>query len=200
MTPFRLSALVLLAAVLLWPTLRAADEAEKAPDLTEQRNILQMDLERLYDLIARDSDPQTKVTLLGHHRVLAARANALLEKFDPGKFDELRYDINIQCQRLARKQAPLAMPPVGFERTTIPEIALEDLNPSPANPTEVKAALDVVDLTIKRMEERLGKMTAGSNQYLAERERVQRIKERRAQLAKQFTTAAWNGLVGDAKL
>ena len=64
-----------------------------------------MDLERLYNLIQRDIDAQTKVTLLGHHRELARRANVLLEKFDSAKYEDLRYDINIQCQRLARKQA-----------------------------------------------------------------------------------------------
>jgi hypothetical protein len=190
-----------LLAALRGPGARAADEPEKDGklDLTEQTTVLQMDLERLYDLIVRDSDPQTKVTLLGHQRELTSRANRLLDKFDAGKYDELRYDINIQCQRLARKQAPLAMLPVGFEQSRIPDIALEDLNPSPGNKVEVTAALEAVDVTIRRHEERLGRMVVNSNQYLTEKGLIQRLKIRRAALGKEFTQANWDGLVSEMR-
>jgi hypothetical protein len=183
------------------PLVRAADEADSGGkvDLTEQTTVLQMDLQRLYDLIARDADPQTKVTLLGHHRELTNRANRLLDKFDPAKYDELRYDINIQCQRLARKQAPLAMPPAGWDKTMIPDLALEDLHPSPANKAEVAAALDAVDVTIRRHEERLGRMPVNTNQYETERDLIQHLKIRRAALGREFTQANWDGLVSEVR-
>lgn len=181
-------------------SLHAAEEPAAAePDLTEQRQVLEMDLARLYSLIQRDPDPTTKTTLLGHQRELASRANRVLEKFEATKYDELRYDINIQCQRLARKQAPLLVPPPTTKPETVPEFALEELSPSPADKAEVKAALDVVDLTIKRLETHLSGLTIGSPEYLAERTRVQRIKERRAALGKQFTQAGWDALVGEMK-
>lgn len=207
MTLHRQPSFVLLRLLLAWPLsfaarsvlAQAADEPAAAVDLTEQRQVLELDLTRLYTLIQQDSDPTTKTTLLGHHRELARRANILLEKFDPGKYDELRYDINIQCQRLARKQAPLAMPPPQSKRETLPEIALHELTPSPGDKEEVKAALDAVDLTIKRLENRLGMMTIGSVQHQTERARVQRLKERRVALGQQFTSAGWDALAAELR-
>ena len=38
----------------------------------------------------------------------ATRANNLLANFDANKYDDLRYDINLQCQRVARKLQAVA--------------------------------------------------------------------------------------------
>lgn len=199
---FRSSTLRRLLAVLLFgvgvglPLVPAADEPA-APDLKEQREVLEMDLARLYQLIQQDNDPVTKTTLLGHQKELASRANRLLEKFDPAKYDELRYDINIQCQRLARKQAPLLTPPPSSQDGKIAEFALDELYPSPTNPAEVRAALEIVDLTIKRLMQRLGTMPLGSARHRAEEARIKRLHERRAALAKEFTQSGWDALVGE---
>jgi hypothetical protein len=158
-----------------------------------------MDLARLHTLIQQDPDPVTKTTLLGHQRELAGRANRLLEKFDPAKYDELRYDINIQCQRLARKQAPLLTPPPSAEPAGLEEIALDELHPSPTNQAEVRAALDIVDHTLARLDQRLGSLKAGSTIHSIERARLQRLKERRAALERSFTQAGWDALVGELK-
>ena len=178
------------------PLLPAADEPA-APDFKEQREVLEIDLGRLYQLIQQDNDPVTKTTLLGHQKELATRANRLLEKFDPAKYDELRYDINIQCQRLARKQAPLLTPPSSSQDGKVAEFALDELYPSPTDKAEVRAALEIVDLTIKRLEQRLGLLSPGSTSHRAEEARIKRLHERRAALAKDFTQSGWDALVGE---
>ncbi len=178
------------------PLLPAADEPA-APDFKEQREVLEIDLGRLYQLIQQDNDPVTKTTLLGHQKELATRANRLLEKFDPAKYDELRYDINIQCQRLARKQAPLLTPPSSSQDGKVAEFALDELYPSPTDKAEVRAALEIVDLTIKRLEQRLGLLRPGSTSHRAEEARIKRLHERRAALAKDFTQSGWDALVGE---
>ncbi len=178
------------------PLLPAADEPA-APDFKEQREVLEIDLGRLYQLIQQDNDPVTKTTLLGHQKELATRANRLLEKFDPAKYDELRYDINIQCQRLARKQAPLLTPPSSSQDGKVAEFALDELYPSPTDKAEVRAALEIVDLTIKRLEQRLGLLRPGSTRHRAEEARIKRLHERRAALAKDFTQSGWDALVGE---
>jgi hypothetical protein len=192
-------AALLLAFVVRMPIANAAEEPAATSDHVEERAVLEMDLERFYNLIQRDPDPTTKVTLLGHQKELAARANRLLEKFDSAKYEDLRYDINIQCQRLARKLAPLLVPPPSAKPESIPEIAVHELTPAPEDKAEVKAALDVVDLTIKRLENRLSRMTIGSPEYLNERGKIQRIVEIRAALGKEFTQARWDSLVRELK-
>ena len=196
---FRLLPALLLGIAVQLPSTNAADEPETAPDLSEQRQVLEMDLVRLYTLIQQDVDATTKTTLLGHHKELTGRANRLLEKFDPAKYDELRYDINIQCQRLARKQAALLSPPASPNPDRVPDIAVYELSPSPTDPAEVKAALDVVDLTIKRLENRLSRLTVGSVEYLREREKIQRIKDHRVTLGKGFTQARWDSLAAELR-
>lgn len=193
----RTAALLLLCLVRL--PLFGAEEPAAAPDHAEERKVLEMDLARFYNLLKQDSDPRTKVTLIGYQRDYAARANKLLENFDSAKYDELRYDINLQCQRLARKLAPLLTPPASVANEAGLEIAVYELTPSPTDPAEVKAALNIVDLTIKQLETKLGRMRAGTSQYAAEQSRLQRVKERRAALGKEFTQAGWDGLASELR-
>jgi hypothetical protein len=113
------------------------------------------------------------------------------------KYDELRYDINLQAQRLANYMAPLRIlppPPPG----TKPSVNVAKLKPSPTDPAEVKAALDALDYEIKRMETSAATI-AMPKEREAEIARVNRVKERRAALGKEFTKARWDALVGDLK-
>lgn len=193
-----LSAVLLLGLVRL-PLFGAEQPEAAAPDHAEERKVLEIDLARFYDLLKQDPDPRTKVTLIGYQRDYATRANKLLETFDAAKYDELRYDINLQCQRLARKLAPLLTPPPAPANENGPEIAVYELSPSPSDPAEVKAALNLVDLTIKRLETHLARMAPASSQYDAERNRLQRLKERRAALGKDFTQANWDGIASELR-
>jgi len=195
----RLLTVVLLGLVRL-PLAPAAEEAPAAPaEHLEERGILERDLARLYSLIAQDPDPTAKTTLLGYQKEFAMRANNLLKTFDSVRYDELRYDINLQCQRVARKLAPLLTPPPAPKAESRPALDVANLNPSPANKADVKAALDAVDVAIKRMEERTGAMVIGSAARDAEQARIKRVKDRRAELAQTFTKAGWDSLVSDLK-
>ena len=118
-------------------------------------------------------------------------------QFDQVKYDELRYDINLQFQRLATYLAPLRTPPLPPPSERGVEFAISELRPNPANPADVKAALDVLDHEIKRMEKRTGTMMIGSTAYDAEKARINRIKERRAILGKEFTKARWDEMIGE---
>lgn len=181
----RLSALLLIGLVRL--PLSAAEPTEASPDHAEERKVLEMDLARFYGLLKQDPDPRTKVTLIGYQRDYAARANKLLDNFDAAKYDELRYDINLQYQRIASYLAPLRTAPPLSEPTV--SIELRNLSIDPANPAEVRAALGVLDTEIKRASTR-----ATSPAELA---RLERLKQRRAQLGQQFTTARWDELLGE---
>jgi hypothetical protein len=192
-----------LAPLLLVSLLRlpvsAAEPKEAAADHAEERKVLEMDLARFYDLLKQDPDARTKVTLIGYQRDYAARANKLLDNFDSAKYDELRYDINLQCQRLARKLAPLNTPPPGAPSSALLDVEINELSPSPSDAAEVKAALGVADLAIQKLEARVAKLKTGTAEYAAEQGRLQRVKERRAGLGKQFTEAGWNGLASELR-
>jgi hypothetical protein len=116
--------------------------------------------------------------------------------WDQVKYDELRYDINLQAQRLANYMAPLRIlppPPPG----TRPAVNVAKLKPSPTEPAEVKAALEALDYEIKKMESQAATMAAKERD--AELAKINRVKERRAALGKEFTKARWDALVGDLK-
>ena len=195
----RLVSALLASFALHLPLANAAEEPAAVVDHAEQRKVLELDLARFYTLIQQDRDPQTKATLLGHQRELASRANRLLEKFDAAKYDDLRYDINIQCQRLARKQAPLLAPPPSARPDGTAEVAVYEFDPSPADKADVKAALDAADLAIKRLENRVGKMVIGAPEYQKEQARLQRIKDLRVTLGKNFTETGWNSLASELR-
>ena len=199
LTLLRLAPALLLSFALQLPWTQAAEEPAATADHPEERRVLELDLARFYSLIQQDTDPVTKVTLLGHQRELAARANRLLEKFDASKYDDLRYDINIQCQRLARKLAPLFTPPASAKPEGTVEVAVYELEPSPTDKADVKAALEAADLAIKRLENRLSQMMIGSAEYQKEQSRIQRIKDRRVALGKSFTEAGWSALANELR-
>jgi hypothetical protein len=189
---------LLLVSLLRLPV-SAAEPKEAAPDHAEERKVLEMDLARFYNLLKQDPDARTKVTLIGYQRDYAARANKLLDNFDSAKYDELRYDINLQCQRLARKLAPLNTPPPGAPSPALLDVEINELSPSASDAAEVKAALGVADLAIQKLEARVAKLKAGTAEHAAEQGRLQRAKERRAALGKQFTEAGWNGLTSELR-
>lgn len=115
-------------------------------------------------------------------------------QFDQVKFDELRYDINLWYQRMAIQLAPLRTPPPAPPSELA--IDLRELRPNPANPAEVKAALDLLDREIKRLE-RAHAMRLGSVAPQVEEGRISRLKEFQGILAKQFTAVRWQQLVSE---
>jgi hypothetical protein len=218
----RLLAASVATALLLAIPARAAEEAAApAEDHTADFKVLTTDFQRLDSIFAQFTDPVHKIPTSGFIYLLKQRATLLGWKppqgmlmgggggrgaqgagyggrgsgpkieFDQVKYDELRYDINLQYQRIAAYLAPLRTPPPLSEPTV--SIELRNLSIDPANQAEVKAALGVLDTEIKRASARVASAGAGSQ----EAARLERLKQRRAQLGQQFTQARWDELLAE---
>jgi hypothetical protein len=218
----RLLGSCLAAALLLArPAMAAEEAAPAAEDHTADFKVLTTDFQRLDAIFATFTDPVHKIPTSGFIYLLKQRATLLGWKppqgmlmgggggrgaggggnipgyggrgpaakieFDQVKYDELRYDINLQYQRIASYLAPLRTTPPLSEPTV--SIDLRNLSIDPANPAEVKAALGVLDTEIKRASTRTTSP--------AEVARLERLKQRRAQLGQQFTTARWDELLAE---
>lgn len=203
----------------------SAEEAAKPEDHTADFKVLTQDFINLDVLFAQFVDPIHKIPTSGYISLLKRRGLMLGWKppegmligggggrgaqggaygrgggeepkisFDQVKYDELRYDINQQYQRLANYLAPLrTTPPPG---PTELFVDLREVHPNPANAAEVKAALDLVDNEIKRME-KASAAHWGSAVPGADQQRISRVKQRRELLGRQFTQARWNELVAE---
>lgn len=188
-----------LTSLLALPALPGfAAEPAPADDHAAEYKTLAVDFVRLDGLFEQYTDPVQKLTILGYINLMKGRAEALKENWDQVKYEELRYDINLQCQRIANWLAPLRTPPPGAGSAN-PGLAVAKLNPSAGNAAEVKAALEALDREIKRLDDRLAGMATGAVGRDAEAARVKRIKDRRAALAREFTKAGWDTLVADLK-
>jgi hypothetical protein len=208
--------------------LYSAEPAAPAEDHTAEFKVLTQDFINLEALFAKYADPVHKVPMSGHISLLKRRGVLLgwtppegmligggggrgaqgagyggrgggpenKIQYDSVKYDELRYDINQMYQRIANYLAPLRTPlPTPPNELVINPV---DVHPNPANPADVKAALDILDREIKRMERAVA-MKQGSAIPEVEESRISRVKQRREQLAKQFTKARWDELVADLK-
>jgi hypothetical protein len=203
-----------------------AEEGAKAEDHTAEFKVLTQDFINLEALFAQYSDPIHKVPISGHISLLkrrglllgwtapegmsvgggggrggggggyGGRGGEVKIQFDSVKYDELRYDINQLYQRLANYLAPLRTPlPTPPTELVINPV---DVHPNPANPADVKAALDILDRYVQDME-RAAALKQGSAIPGVEESRISRVKQRREQLGKQFTKARWDELVADLR-
>jgi hypothetical protein len=173
----------------------AAEPAE-ADTHAAQFKVLEMDLRRLEALFHQYNNLILKPSILSQIQTLTDRVEALKGSFDGAKYDELRSDINLQCQRLALAMAPLRTPPLSKEDTSR-LVNVARLNPRAEDKAEVKAALDAVDVEIRRLENRVADLAKADRP--AEQARIKRLKERREQLGREFTRAGWDGLVSELK-
>lgn len=162
----------------------------------EEFKVLEMDLVRFETLFHQYNNLLLKPSILSHLQTLKDRVEALRGAFDRSKFDELRSDINLQAQRLALAMAPLRTPP---RPKTDPSrtVLLARLKPRADDKAEVKAALDAVDVEIRRLESHVPDLSLADRQV--EQARLKRLKERRDQLGKEFTTARWDGLINELR-
>src|SRR4051812_39132091 len=60
---------------------------------------IEADFARFDDLLSRYNEPVTRVNVLAYRNLARGRAEALRENFDQARYDELRYDLNLHCQR-----------------------------------------------------------------------------------------------------
>jgi len=170
--------------------------AEAAPQYTDEEKhalrALDAELERFDAMLEKDDDLQHKATVKAFIDAFKDRRDAMNKApFDQGKYDEIRFDINVEYQRLALWLAPPITPPPAVKAAGVSEIAVYRLNPSPANRADVRAALAAVDAEISRLESHASAP--------ADRTRIQAIKAKRATLNREFTKAGWDGLLNDMK-
>jgi hypothetical protein len=167
-----------------------------APEYNEEQKTalkaLDAELARFDAMLEKDDDVQHKATVKAFLDAFKDRRDAMNKApFDQGKYDEIRFDINVEYQRLAMWLADPITPPPATKAEGISEVAVYKLNPSPANKTDVKAALDAVDREISRLESHASTP--------ADKTRIQSIKTHRAELGKEFTKARWDGLIAEMK-
>jgi hypothetical protein len=123
------------------------------------------------------------------------RQVALHKAFDHEAYLDLRWEIDVEYQRLVVwLGAPtVTVPATKTLKAEVSSVAYV-LNPSPSNQGEMAAALDAVDVEIKRMDDRCKKMPAGPAAE-AEKLRIKAIKDRRGDLGLNFTKARWDALI-----
>jgi hypothetical protein len=165
--------------------------ATSAPEYTDEQKAalkaLDNELARFDKMLEKDDDLQHKATVKAFLDAFKDRRDAMNKvPFDQGKYDEIRFDINVEYQRLAMWLADPITPPVPPKGQGIGDIPVYGLHPSPSNKADVTAALAAVDHEIARLEK------TGNT-------RIQSIKTRRAELNKEFTKARWDALIADMR-
>lgn len=108
----------LLALALCSLRLSAAESAgnDAKPSFTTEQasalDALKGELARLDPMLEKVAEPEHKAWVKGKVDKLKERFQALQKSaFDQAKFDELRFDVNIEYQRLALWLRPLPVPP-----------------------------------------------------------------------------------------
>ena len=170
--------------------------AAAAPVYTDEQKAslkaLDAELARFDAMLQQDTDVQHKATVKAFLDGFKDRRDTMNKvPFDQGKYDEIRFDINVEYQRLAMWLAPPITPAPMRKAEGISEIAVYKLSPSPANKADVAAALGALDREITRLD-----AAAGSP---ADKARVKGFRDRRAELNKDFTKAKWDALIADMK-
>jgi len=168
-------------------SIRPAAAAEKAPEVdpaVAEMAVVDADLARFERFLNQYDNPRDKAYVGEIFGVLKERVEVLRKDFDQLKADDLRFDINTQAQRLARAMAPLDTP-IPKPQTAL---NLEDLNPSPTARAEVNAALAALDQAIARKDREARARPDGREAALAQ---VENLRQLRAGLARNFTTAGW---------
>lgn len=97
-----------------------AAEAAPAPYTDDQKALLKAldaELARFDAMLEKDDDIQHKATVKAFLDAFKDRRDAMNKAtFDQGKYDEIRFDINVEYQRLAMWLAAPMTPPVAAKK------------------------------------------------------------------------------------
>ncbi len=181
--------LALFLATWSWQSARAAAPAAEDSSIAELK-VLDADFDRFTKMLQIYDDPYYLPRIKVYYSALKLRVEAQHQNFDQLKLDDVRYDINQQVQRMSQAMQPLRTPPPTSEE----KLQVSKLNPSPNNPTEVKAALVALDAAIAREEARVKSLPASQEDPMA---KIARAKQGRAELARQFTKEKWVAVTKD---
>jgi hypothetical protein len=205
MIRFRISRLILgaFAALGLALTLSAATApAQPAEPLTDEQKIalqaLDADLGRLDALLAKINEPLHKATTEGFIKGFKQTRDALHQKFDQGKYDEVKFETQAEFQRIHLWLSPGLDPKVkpGADTSRIVVYLLE---PEASDPADVKVALLALENELARLEKRNAQRPA-SDARDAEKKRLAGFRARHAELGKRFTRRGWDALLTEVKI
>ena len=154
------------------------------------------DIARLDVLLERISDAPLKATTRGFIDVFKETRRRLRQAYDQTKYDELKFEVVAEFQRIhlwlaAPREVPLVP---GDTRRMIFE-----LEPSPVDPAEVRAALAALDEEIAHRETLASRLAADPERD-EETRRLRAIQADRAALGRTFTRAGWDAVLGKLKL
>lgn len=150
-------------------------------------------LTRFEAMLARDDHAAHRAATQAVCEDLKKRRDALRAAFDAGKCEELRVDLNLEYQRLAAWMAPPRLP-AGAKEAPRPEVGYYELDPTPTDAAEVKAALDALDREIQRRDLRAQEMPEGAARTAA-RARLDALRRARGELGGEFTRERWRAVV-----
>ena len=195
----------LLAALVLGLALPSAGVGSSAPPpsshpprQTAALQALERAIARCDALLARDDDAQHLAATKAALDELKKRGDAIRATFDQSKYDELRVDLNLAYQRLAAWMAPPVTGAPTAEKGPVLEIPVFQLDPSPSDASEVRAALAALEREIKRQEERNKTLPEGPPRDLA-RVRLEAVKRAQSELSKDFTRGRWDAVLNQLK-
>jgi len=193
-----LFSLVLLIALTPVRSGRAAAPEAPVGQTEEQQAALKAldeDIVRLDGLLEKIHDAPLKATTKGFIDVFKQTRDGLRRSYDQTKYDELKFEVVAEFQRIHLWLAPpRTAPPVAGDTTRV----VYELEPSAADPAEVKAALDALDDEISRREAHTSRLPAGKEREAATRS-IRGIKEDRAALGRTFTRPGWDAVVRKLK-
>jgi len=178
----------------------AAPGTDAGPTHTEEQlaalKFLDDDIARLDVLLERISEAPLKATTKGFIDVFKETRNGLRRTYDQTKFDELKFEVVAEFQRIHLwLAAPRENPLISGDTPRV----IFDLEPSPADPAEVKAALAALDEEITYRVNRASRLPAGPARD-EETQRIKAIQADRATLGRTFTRAGWDAVLGKLKV
>jgi hypothetical protein len=205
LSSFRLRRLLFLLLVVSGTRLFSAEASPATPAAVtyteEQKTALKAlddEITRFDALIATVPDVQQRTAVKAFMDGFKDRRVAIRRAYDHETYNELRWEINVEYQRLV---AWLAAPTITIRAARAEAVAeprADLLNPSPANPAEVNAALGVLDRQLRQLDEQVAARPAGparQEEFL----RLQDLHDGRRELGRNFTPARWDALVGALK-
>jgi hypothetical protein len=179
-----------------------ADAPAPAIEYTEEQKFalkaLDAEFARFDATLLKINDQQYRNQSKVYLDILKLRAMGIRRNYDQTKYDELRFDLNSEYQRVSLWLAnPVWTVPITKD-PSLTDPAIARLKPTAGNRAEVKAAFEAADQDIKRIAARADLAPAGPIGE-PERQRVQALKVRRTELEKNFTTAGWEALVKEIR-
>jgi hypothetical protein len=196
-------ALAAAAAIGLALTTWAASAPAQPPaePLTDEQKValqaLDADLERLDVLLERITEAQHKATTKGYIDKFKETRNALHQKFDQGKYDEVKFETQAEFQRIHSWLAP-GLTPKPNPATDTSRVVVYLLEPEPSDPADVKVALAALANELGRLEKRNAQRSAG-NVRDAEKKQLALFRARHGELGRKFSRPGWETLLAEMK-